>query len=110
MSVINAVNTRLVAVAVSHVHRLAHGCLALAAETHFPLQCTRTGQFEHIWNQFNWGLPPTQHSALPVYSFSQNALKRGEGIRTKMGVGADEKKKGSARLFPNKTTLLQQVS
>lgn len=50
-----------------------------------------------------------QHSALPGYSFNQNAIKRGEGIRTKMGVGEDEKN-GSARLIPNEATLLQQVS
>lgn len=32
MSTINAVNTRLVTVAASHVHRLAHGCLLPARE------------------------------------------------------------------------------
>lgn len=92
MSTINAVNTRLVTVAASHVHRLAHGCLLPAEEGGFALQRTQPGQFEHIWSQFNWGLPPVQHSALPVYSFTQNAIERGERIRTKMGVREDFKK------------------
>lgn len=86
MSTINAVTTRLVTVAASHVHSLAHGCLLPAEEAGLALQRTQPGQFKHIWSQFNRCLPPVQCSVLPVYSFTHNAIKRGEGIRTKMGV------------------------
>lgn len=50
-----------------------------------------------------------QHSSLPVYSFNQNTIKRGEGTGTKMGVGEDDKT-GVLGFFQIKPPCLQQAS
>lgn len=92
MSTINTVSARLVTLAASHVHSLAHGCLLVAEEAHFPLQSTQPGQLEHIWNKFDWGLPPVQHSVLPVYSLIKMLWKGEKELEQETRVGEYEEK------------------